>query len=67
MQNLLLAATARGLGSFWSSVARPEAPELLELCGFEPGTFVVAAIYLGHPTGECAAPSRSEATVNWVG
>ena len=67
VQNLLLAATARGLGSFWSSVARPEAPELLELCGFEPGTFVVAAIYLGHPTGECAAPSRSEATVNWVG
>lgn len=67
VQNLLLAATARGLASFWSSVAYPRSEDLLALCAFEPDTVVVAAIYLGHPTGDCPGPGRSSPTVNWVG
>lgn len=67
VQNILLAATARGLASFWSSVATPNTPALLELCGFEPGTHVVAAIYLGHPNGTCAPPDRDGPRVRWIG
>ena len=67
VQIILLAATARGLGSFWSSVATPTATALLELCGFEAGTNVIAAIYLGHPTGECPPPDRDGPRVRWIG
>jgi nitroreductase len=66
VQNILLGATARGLASFWSSVATPTAPALLDLCGFDHGTHVVAAVYLGHPTGVCPAPERSGPRVTWV-
>jgi nitroreductase len=65
IQNLLLAATAAGLASFWSSVATPDAPGLLELCGFDEDTVVVAAIYLGHPTGECPPPARTPPAITW--
>lgn len=67
IQNVLLGATARGLASFWSSVATPTAPRLLELCGFEPATAVVAAIYLGHPDGSCSPPDRDGPRVRWRG
>jgi nitroreductase len=66
VQNLLLAATARGLASFWSS-PYPQATEALnELCGFEAGTGVVAVVYLGWPSAEVAVPERPPATVTWV-
>ena len=67
IQNLLLAATSLGLASYWSSVATPTAPELLQLCGFPPETTVIAAIYLGHPTGQCPAPPRQDPVITWVG
>ena len=67
IQTLLLAATARGLGSFWSSVATPDDPALLELCGFEPDATAHAAIYLGHPIGTCPPPQRTGPRVRWVG
>lgn len=66
VQNILLGATARGLASFWSSVATPDHPTLLDLCGFEPGTHVVAAIYLGRPAGACERPARAEPALRWV-
>lgn len=58
VQNILLGATEMGLTSFWSSVATPHAAALLDLCGFETDTVVIAAVYLGHPNGEVAAPPR---------
>ncbi len=67
IQNILLGATGEGLASFWSSVATPTAPALLHLCGFEPDTVVVAAIYLGHPIGTVPPPSRNSPTITWVG
>ena len=67
VQNILLAATARSLASFWSSVATPDAAQLLDLCGFEPDTSVVAAIYLGHPDGTCPPPEREGPRVRWIG
>lgn len=66
VQNILLGATAEGLASFWSSVATPSAPTLLDLCGFEADTVVVAALYLGHPIDEVATPSRRAPRITWV-
>jgi nitroreductase len=66
VQNILLAATDAGLASFWSSVATPTDPDVIELCGFEPGTVVIAAVYLGHPTSQCSAPSREDPIITWV-
>ena len=66
VQNILLGATAAGLASFWSSVATPAAPTLLELCGFERDTVVVAAVYLGHPNDEVAAPPRRGPHITWI-
>lgn len=67
VQNLLLGATARNLASFWSSVAVSRSPALLELCGFELDTVVIAAVYLGHPTAPCAPPGRSGPRIRWIG
>lgn len=64
VQNLLLAAHARGLQSFWSSIPCVS-DQLLELCGF-PTADIVAAIYLGHPNGSVPAPPRSTPALRWV-
>lgn len=58
VQNLLLAATAAGLASFWSSGAAPADAAVAELCGWGEGTTTVAVIYLGWPIAEVAAPER---------
>jgi nitroreductase len=67
VQNILLGATSEGLASFWSTISTPRAPALLQLCGFEAGTIVVALIYLGHPVGTVPAPARRSPTITWVG
>lgn len=58
VQNLLLGATAAGLASYWGSCPKGANDVVAELCGFEPGTFVAAIIYLGWAAGEVAAPER---------
>ncbi|MDY7104557.1 MAG: nitroreductase [Actinomycetota bacterium] len=64
VQTLLLAATAAGLASFWGSGVVTEAPAVRELCGFGPDDQVVAAIYLGWPTGEVPVPERPAPVVH---
>lgn len=66
IQNLLLAATAAGLASYWATGIAAQLPETAELCGFEAGTPVVALIYLGWPIAEAAAPERSAPIISWV-
>jgi nitroreductase len=58
VQNLLLAATAAGLASFWSSGAPDADADVASLCGWEVGTVVVAIIYLGWPSAELPPPER---------
>jgi nitroreductase len=67
IQTLLLAATARGLATFWSSVATPTLPALTDLCGFEPGTVAIAAIYIGHPTETPPAKDLTCPPMTWIG
>lgn len=66
VQNLLLGAAASGLTSFWSTapVARGEVTR--ELCGFSPGTEIVAVIYLGWPTSTVAAPERPAVPIRFI-
>jgi nitroreductase len=66
IQNLLLAATAIGLASFWSTPALTSAPTVLALCGFDPDDRIVGVLYLGWPDGETAAPERPTVTVTRV-
>jgi nitroreductase len=66
VQNLLLAATASGLASYWGSGVVCEAPQVKQLCGWEADTVVIAAIYLGYAVGEVPRPSRNPANITWV-
>lgn len=58
VQNLLLGATAAGLASYWSSCPKGAEAVLAELCGFEPGTAIVAVVYLGWAASDVAAVPR---------
>ena len=60
VQNLLLGATAAGLASYWGSCPKGANDVVAELCGFVPGTFVVAIIYLGWADGDVAVPERPQ-------
>jgi len=68
VQNLLLAATARGLATFWSSCATGAEGAVVDLCGFEDGCQVVAIVYLGWPlaTAIVEAPARPPVAVRIV-
>ncbi len=67
VQNLLLAATAAGLASFWSSGAEPADAVVSEMCHWEQGTTMVAVIYLGWPVAEVPAPERPAPRIVHVG
>ena len=58
VQNLLLGATALGLATFWSTPPLPNAPRVLELCGFEADVTLTAVIYLGWPKEAVPVPER---------
>ncbi|MEM7801982.1 MAG: nitroreductase family protein [Chloroflexota bacterium] len=45
-QNLLLAATARGISNYWSSGGILRQPELYEMLGMPPGELLVGSIFL---------------------
>lgn len=66
VQNLLLAATARGLASHWASLADPLVPTARRVAGVRGGAELIALIYLGHPTDTPAAPERPEPEVTWL-
>jgi nitroreductase len=64
IQTLLLAATAAGLASFWGTGVGTEAPAVRAMCGFGRDDEVVAAVYVGWPTGEVSVPERPSAIIN---
>ena len=68
-QNLMLAATALGLGSCWIGFAQgwlntQEARDLLNLSGLN---LCVAPIIVGHPKSLLPAVPRKPPAVTWVG
>ncbi|MDQ1494477.1 MAG: hypothetical protein QOG69_960 [Actinomycetota bacterium] len=66
VQNLLLAATAAGLASFWASPSDNASPRVLSLCDFENGSHIVGVIYLGWPARNVPAPRRPPLQVRVV-
>ena len=67
IQNLLLAATAHGLATYWGSCPKGTNDAVAALCGFEPGTTVVAIIYLGWPIDEMVVPVRPPVALRVLG
>lgn len=68
-QNLLLAATAEGLVSKWSTGALATMPPAFEYFGLEPHDRIVGYLYLGHPPvgSEEQRAERVPARVTWRG
>lgn len=58
VQNVLLAATAAGLATFWSTPPMDECPAALSCCGLDATDRFVALIYLGWPVSTVPAPPR---------
>lgn len=58
IQNLLLAATARGLATFWSSCPRGANETVVDFCDFTAHSAVVGIIYLGWSSKAISAPDR---------
>jgi nitroreductase len=58
MQNVLLAAHARGLAGFLRTGAAAADPAVAEHLGLAPGEEVAGFIYLGHPAQEDPPPSK---------
>jgi nitroreductase len=63
VQNLLLAATAQGLASYWSSCPKGASTPVAQWCGFPDGTDIVAIVYLGWSAGEVTVPERPPVAV----
>ena len=58
VQNLLISATANGLGSYWATLADTLVGAARAVAGVDGGHDLVALVYLGWPTGSVAAPPR---------
>jgi nitroreductase len=59
IENLMLAATARGIATYWGSCPKGANDVVAALCGFEAGTHIAAIMYLGWATADdVAVPER---------
>lgn len=75
-QNLMLAATAEGLATKWSTGEMAEMPAAREFLGLDEHDRVVAYVYLGYPEGAedaeadahtASPPDRKPPQVAWRG
>ena len=64
VQNLLLAATARGLATYWGSCPVGANDDVARFAGFDDGTTIVGLFYLGWATASPEAPERPAPLVN---
>ncbi|MEO6627888.1 MAG: nitroreductase [Aquihabitans sp.] len=66
VQNILLAATAHELASFWATVPDVLAPAVRSFAGVDQTHELVALVYLGWPAGEVPSPVRPGPEVTWL-
>lgn len=66
IQNFMLAATARGLATYWGSCPKGANDPVAQFCGFEPDTAVVCIMYLGWATSTIEAPERPQPSINYL-
>jgi nitroreductase len=60
VQNMLLAATARGFGAMWRTGDMAYSTESKVFLGLEPSDRIVAFVYVGKPEMEAPAPRPRE-------
>ena len=65
-QNLMLAATARGIATYWGSCPRGAHEDVASFAGFEPDTTIVGIFYVGYEADEVAVPERPPVVVNHI-
>jgi len=58
VQNILLAGTANGLGTYWASLPDDLVPAARRVAGVDDHHDPVAVIYIGWPTATVPAPER---------
>lgn len=63
IQNFMLAATSRGLATYWGSCPKGANDPVAQFCGFEPATAIVSIMYLGWSTSTVEAPERPQPTI----
>ena len=66
VQNLLLAATAAGLASYWGSCPKGANDEVAGWCGWASDTHVSAIVYLGWATRTVEPPERPAPALTFV-
>lgn len=66
IQNFMLAATARGLATYWGSCPKGANDPVAQFCGFEPDTAVVCIMYLGWATSTVEAPERPQPSISYL-
>ena len=57
-ENLLLAATALGLGGHWRTGDAARDPDIKRFLGFTPEQHLIAFLYIGYPEVAVAPPER---------
>jgi nitroreductase len=62
----MLAATARGLATYWGSCPKGANDPVAQFCGFEPDTTVVCIMYLGWATSTVEGPERPQPSINYL-
>lgn len=65
-QNLMLAATARGIATYWGSCPKGAHHAVAEFAGFEPDTHIVGIFYVGWAADEVETPLRPAPTINRI-
>lgn len=66
VQNLLLAATSFGLGSYWATIPEVLADATRRFAHVDDDHDLVALVYLGWPVGAVPAPPRPPAIVTRI-
>lgn len=66
VQNVLLAATAAGLASYWGTGVVCDAPGVKAMCGLDPDDTILAVIYLGWPIAAASVVPRRPPTLAWL-
>ena len=67
VQNLLLAASARGYAAMWRTGAMAYHPAVKSYLGLDPSDRIVAVVYLGERgTKEPPSQERAEPKIRWI-
>ncbi len=66
IQTLMLAATAAGLASLWSTGAAARSAEVAKFCHLDPTDAIVGLIYLGWPTSELDPVERPRPEIEHI-